>query len=194
MLRKLSLVTLSAISAFAMHTAEININDKDLELGVKLDLGQTNSKVEPDTTFLGFSYFNAHRDNSNANIGAYSEVNFLMRRDVQSSGLVFGLGIKSNYTKIGDNSYITIPLGLEVGFTIPIEMPIIIGAKVYYAPQSLAFSTAEKFLEYRADLSIEVIPTGSLIAGYRNINTDVEESNIDITYNETVYFGFRFAF
>jgi hypothetical protein len=31
MLKKLSLLALSAASAFAMHTAEININNKDLE-------------------------------------------------------------------------------------------------------------------------------------------------------------------
>ena len=194
MLNKLGLVVLSTASAFAMHTAEININDKDLELGVKLDLGQTNSTVEPDTTFVGFSYLNGHIDNSNADISAYSEVSFLMRRDVQGSGLVFGLGVKSNYTKIGDNTFITIPLGLELGYTLPIEMPIVFGAKAYYAPQSLAFSTAESFLEYRVDLSVEVIPKGSLIAGYRDINTNIESSNIDIKYNESIYFGFRFAF
>ena len=194
MLKKLSLIVLVTVSAFAMHNAEININDKDLELGVKLDLGQTNSTVEPDTTFLGFSYFNAHPDNSNADISAYCEVNFLMRRDVKDSGIVFGLGIKSNYTKIANNSYVTIPLGLEIGYTLPINMPIIFGAKAYYAPQSLSFSSAEKYLEYRGDVSIEVIPKGSLIAGYRYINTDVEDFHNDIKYNESIYFGFKFAF
>jgi len=194
MLNKLGLVILSTASVFAMHTAEININDKDLELGIKIDLGQTNSTVEPDTTFIGFSYLNADRDNSNVDISAYSELNFLMRRDVLNSGFVFGLGVKSNYTKIGDNSFITIPLGIELGYTLPINIPIIFGAKAYYAPQSLSFSAAEKFLEYRVDLSVELIPKGSLVAGYRNIKTNLEDYNINIRYNETVYFGFKFAF
>ncbi len=194
MLKKLSLITISVISAFAMHSAEININDKDLELGVRFDLGQMNDTVEPDTTFLGFSYLNAHLDNSNADISSYTEINFLMRQKAKNSGVVFGLGVKSNYTKIRENSYLSIPLGLEIGYTIPVDIPIIFSAKAYYAPESLAFLSAIKYLEYRADISIEVIPKGALVGGYRNITANIEETNLDIKYNEAIYFGFKFLF
>ena len=40
MLKKISLITVCAVSVFAMHNAEININDKDLEIGARLDMGQ----------------------------------------------------------------------------------------------------------------------------------------------------------
>ena len=194
MLKKLSLVALSAISAFAMHNAEININDKDLELGVGFDLGQFNDTVEPNTTFLGIRYLNASDENANANISDYAEASFLMKRRVQNSGVIFGIGLKTNYTKVRDEIFMTIPLGLEAGYTLPISLPVIIGAKVYYAPQSLSFSEAESFLEYRADFSVEVIEKGSVILGYRNIDTNIENSYRDINYNESFYFGFKFNF
>jgi len=196
MLKKLSLIALSAISAFAMHSAEININDKDLELRANIDLGQFNSTVEPDTTFVGFTYLNGNDDNANANISGYAEASFLMKREIQDSGVIFGIGIKSNYTKVRNESFMSIPLGLEVGYTLPVDIPVVFGAKIYYAPESLSFSNAESFLEYRTDVSIEVIEKGSLILGYRNIDTNIEISNttIDANYNESAYFGFRFAF
>ena len=197
MLKKLSLVALSAISAFAMHSAEININDKDLELGVNFDLGQVNETVEPNTTFLGLRYLNASDENANKDISGYGEASFLMRREIQNSGVIFGIGVKTNYTKVEDSTFMSIPLGVEAGYTLPISIPVIFGAKVYYAPESLSFSDAESFLEYRVDASIEVIEKGSLIFGYRNIDTNIETTNhyvIDANYNESVYFGFKFAF
>ena len=197
MLKKLSLVALSSVAAFAMHSAEININDKDLEFGVNLDLGQVNNTVEPNTTFVGFRYLNASDDNANADINAYGEASFLMKREMQNSGVIFGIGMKTNYTKVQGNSFVSIPLGVEVGYTLPIAIPIIFGSKVYYAPESLSFSDAKSFLEYRIDASMEVIEKGSLIFGYRNIDTNIETINhreIDVNYNESIYFGFRFAF
>ncbi|MEA2098837.1 MAG: YfaZ family outer membrane protein [Campylobacterota bacterium] len=194
MLRKFSLIALSTISVFAMHSAEININDKDLELSAKFDLGQFGNTVEPDTTFLGFSYINGHEDNSNTDINGYVETNFLMRREVENSGVMFGIGVKSNYTKINADRYITIPLGLELGYTLSTTIPITFGTKLYYAPESLAFSKAKSFLEYRFDATVAVIDTGSLLLGYRNIDTNMENRYGTQTYNKSIYFGFRFAF
>lgn len=51
MLKKISLIALGAVSAFAMHSAEVNINNSDLELSAKLDMGQFNESVKPDTIF-----------------------------------------------------------------------------------------------------------------------------------------------
>ena len=194
MLKKLSLITLSTISAFAMHTAEININDKDLELKGKFDLGQVNDTVEPNTTFVGISYLNGDDDNADSNVNGYFEANFLMKREVKNSGITFGIGVKSNYTKINNSSINTIPLGLEVGYKIPFSIPSTINAKVYYAPQSLSFGEADEFLEYRLDFNVEVIERGSLVLGYRNIDINLKNSQNDITFNKSVYFGFRFAF
>jgi len=194
MLKKLSLIALSTVSVFAMHNAEININDKDLELSAKFDLGQFSNTVEPDTTYIGFSYINGHEDNSNVNVNSYVESNFLMKNEIENTGVIFGIGVKANYTKINGDKFITIPLGLELGYSLPIQVPISLSTKLYFAPESLAFSRAKSFLEYRFDASVNVIEKGSLVLGYRNIDANIENRRGTQTYNQSLYFGFKFSF
>ena len=195
MLKKLTLISASAISAFAMHTAEININDKDLELGANIDMGQMIDTVEPNTTFVGMRYLNASDENSDVReLDDYIEASFLMKREISDTGISFGIGVKTNYTRVLGKTYSTVPLGLEVGYTFPIDLPVTLDAQVYYAPSSLAFSNADSFLQYRASASVEVIENGSLVVGYRNMQTNLNNISNDITYNSSAYFGFRFAF
>ncbi len=196
MLKKLGLITLSAVSAFAMHNAEININDKDLEIGAAFDLGQFSDTVEPDTTFVGFKYLNGAEENSNDDLdtNGYYEANFVMRREVQDSGVTFGIGVKTNYTKVADEHFMTIPLGLELGYSVESQIPMHIGAKVYYAPESLSLSDADGYLEYRIDVSVEIIERGSVVLGYRNLDLKFDITDDSINYNSSAYFGFRFAF
>ena len=51
---------------------------------------------------------------------------------------------------------------------------------------------ADNYFEYRLTADVEVVPHGSIIAGYRHIDTDANDA--DITYNHGLYAGFRFAF
>lgn len=87
MLKKVLLIITTAISAFALHTAEININDRDLELSAKLDMGQFNDNVEPNTIFVGGKFLNGQKENSRLDSGGslskidpFFEVNFLMKK------------------------------------------------------------------------------------------------------------------
>ena len=64
MFKKLGLLAVCAASAFAMHNVELNVNDKDLEFGAKIDMGQFNENVEPDTVFVGAKILHGSVDNS----------------------------------------------------------------------------------------------------------------------------------
>lgn len=202
MLKKLSLLVIYATSVLAMHSAEININNKDLEISAGIDLGQYNSRVEPDTTFLGFSYIKGADENSErsdgeeASVNGYFELNFLMKKEVKDSGFDVGIGVKTNYTNMSNKSFVTIPLGLEASYVLPIEIPVTVGAMVYYAPESLASADADSFLEYRGYVNAEIIQNGSLVLGFRNLNTNynIDDKRYDVTYNKSVYFGFKFDF
>ena len=196
MLKKLSLVAVSAVSAFAMHSAEININNKDLELSAKMDVGQFNYNVEPSTMFIGAKYLNADEDNSDINSGieAYYELNFLMQQEINNSGLSIGMGVKANHTE----NFTSIPLGLEASYELPKStfVPISIGASVYYAPEVLAMEDAKNFLEYRAGVDVEVIKNGRIIFGVRVLDTNYEINNKtkNVNYNKSAYMGFKFSF
>lgn len=188
------MMVLSAVSVFAMHSAEININDTDLELATKLDMGQFNRNIEPDTVFLGAKFLNAdakHSSEEYADIDPYYELNFLMQKEIQKTGMHFGLGVKLNYTK----DYSTLPLGVEFAYTIPAVklIPMHIGGALYYAPAALAFSEAKDFLEYRLTYDIEIIDNGGVVVGYRHFDTNYKDA-IDFEYNRSFYVGFKFRF
>ena len=202
MFKKVALIALSTISAFAMHSAEININDKDLELAVGIDVAQYNHTVEPDTTFVGIKYLKGTKENSedeygnNVNTNEYYETSFLMKRAVPNSDIKLGIGMKLNYTRVAGESYMSAPLGIEVGYTLASRIPLSVGAKLYYAPSSLSFAKADNFLEYRLEGAVDIIERGSIIVGYRNLDTNfkITKTTYDVNYNESGYVGFRFAF
>lgn len=200
MLRKIILLTATAMSAFALHTAEININDRDLELSAKLDMGQFNDSVEPNTIFVGGKFLSGQKENSSVEstgenlvkIDPYFEANFLMKKAIGDMGMSFGMGAKLNYTK----DFSSLPLGLEFEYIIPAKklIPMYVYGSVYYAPSALSFSDAKDFLEYRIAYDIELIENGRVTIGYRNINTNYDTALGNVVYNESFYLGFKFAF
>jgi len=195
MLKKLALIAMLSVSAFAMHSAEVNINDTDLEISAKLDLGQFNPNVEPNTTFLGFRIVDAddtHGSTNGYKNDPYYEVNFLMKKPLSSSGLSVGMGVKFNYT----TDFSSIPLGLEGTYKIPAAafVPMYVNASVYYGPRVLSFGNADRYYEYRVSYDIELIDNGRVTVGYRSMHTNYQGARGDYTYNKAFYFGFKFLF
>lgn len=197
MFKKLGLLTLCAASAFAMHNVELNINDKDLEFGARVDMGQFNDTVEPDSVFLGAKILHGSEDNSeftsSSDMQDYIEANFLMQRKVEATDLVIGLGVKVNATK----NFSSVPLGLEASYRLAFsdKFPLYLRGAIYYAPEVLAMQDAKNFLEYRAALDLEVIKNASVTLGYRSLDTNYDTNKGgDVNYNKSVYVGFKFAF
>jgi hypothetical protein len=197
MLKKISMLALCGASAFALNTAEINVNDSDLELMGKLDMGQVINSVEPNTVFLGLRFLDAnkkHSEDENADMDSYAELNFLMQKQIAHSGLSIGLGVKVNSTKAFNQDFVSVPLGLEVSYKIPASeyIPMYIGGSIYHAPSVLSFQDAENFMEYRLNFDLEVIKNGRVTIGYRSLDTNYDTFNFN--YNKSAYVGFKFAF
>ena len=201
MLKKITLLGATALTAFAMHTGEININNKDLEIGAQLDIGQFNDAVEPNTMFVGGKFLNAdkkHSDNDNASIKPYFEGSFLMMRPVGNQGMRLGIGAKAAFTK----NYIAVPLGVQFAYKIPANdfVPMYLNGELYYAPSVLSFRDADSYLAYRLSYDIEVIKHGSITLGYRSLDTNYKGSRGyaknggDFNYNSYWYLGFKIGF
>jgi len=193
MLKKVAMIAVCTASAFAMHTGEININESDLEVSAKFDVGQFNQNVEPDTMFIGGKFLNAdkqHTSNRDGEIDPYFELNFLMMQEIGNAGVCVGMGAKLNYTK----DYSTLPLGLEFSYELPIVdlVPMYLHGSLYYAPRALAFNEAKDFLSYGIAYDVEVIKNGRITLGYRNMDTNYD--GVDFTYNESWYVGFKIGF
>lgn len=195
MLKKIILTIIMSVSAFAMNSAEVNINDTDLELSTKFDIGQFNENVEPDTMFVGARFLSAdktHSSNKNYANDPYYEMNFLMMQPVGQTGLKFGMGVKLNYTK----DFASMPLGLEAVYRLqhPKLLPMFFHVSAYYGPKVLSLGNAERFYEYRINYDLELIENGHIIIGYRSLNTNYDDYRGDYVYNKSFYGGFKFFF
>ena len=195
MVKKIILGALITTSAFAAHQAELNVNNKEVEGQIRLDLSQMG--VALDGAYAGARILNGDESNSDriGNIDPLMEISFMVMRPVDSvPGLALGLGIKGEYTKFDGHRYAAIPLGLEADMKLPLAtpFPFYVGGALYYAPSVLAFHDADKYLETRIHLDVEPIHNGRIEVGYRQIDTDVKNHNI--TYNDAFYFGLRLDF
>jgi len=197
MLKKLGLLSVVAASAMAMHTAQININNVDLEVGVALDVGQFNDNVAPNTTFVGFTYLKGDTDNSDvADPGSYVEANFLIQREINDSGFFAGLGVKLNYVDTNSGlDFMAIPLTLKGGYALEAGVPLYFSASVDYAPQVLCLQDAKNYFGFRLEAEAEVIQNASIYAGYRTLQTKFDVPNSEfVSYNDSLYVGFKFKF
>ncbi len=196
MLKKLGLLSIAAASLMAMHEFNININDVDLEAGVKLDMGQFNDAVEPNTTFIGVKFLNADKDYSDfSSPDAYFEANFLMQREINNSGFFAGIGIKLNYNGSANQDFMALPLGLKLGYTLPSTViPIYFSGEAYYAPQVLSMQDAKSYYEYRLNCDIEIIQNALINIGFRDLEFKYDGNSEYIKYNRSGYIGFKFRF
>jgi len=195
MLKKVTLVALFSASAFAMHSVEVNINDTDLEVNAKFDLGQFNENIMPNSTFLGFRIVDSDKANSSQQKykhDPYYELNFLMKRPLSDSGFSVGMGVKFNYT----NDFSSIPLGLEGTYKIPANnfVPMYFNVDGYYGPRILSFGDADRYYEFRLSYDIELIKNGRVTIGYRSMHTNYHDKRGDYIYNHALYGGFKFFF
>ncbi len=195
MLKKLLISLSLGVSLFGMHEAELNINDVDLEVGFKFDMGQFNNAVEPDSTFVGVKFLNADKKYSDINPKSYFEVNFLMQRAISDTNLKAGIGVKLNATGYGNKNFLSLPIGMHLLYNIPnIKVPVYIGGYVYYAPKVLSMQDAKSFFEYRFFVDVNLIKNAGITAGYRNIYTNYDISNGDVNLNHAAYIGVKFRF
>ncbi len=182
-----------SVCAFAMHVGEINVNDTDVGVGAKFDMGQFNHAIDPDTMFLGAKFLNAdaeHSSDRNSTIDPYFELNLLLQSAVGQGGMKLGMGVKFNYTQ----EYATVPLGVEFSYEIPAPdlIPMYINGTLYYAPNVLAFNNAKDYLEYTLSYDVEVVQNGRFTLGYRNMDTNYDAMNF--TYNKSWFVGFKIGF
>ncbi len=195
MLKRMALPLLAATTLMAFHTAELNINDKDFETTLLIDMGQFNHTLMPDSTFFGFRYLKGSEDHSDLHkTEALVDASFLLQRPLGNSGLTMGMGVKYVYMQISDDEFSALPLGLHLRYALPVGVgvPVYVGAQFYYSPEVLTFNEGKNFIEYRAFLDLEIIERGHIIGGYRSVETNFDVD--DITYNHSWFAGFRFDF
>lgn len=195
MLKKLFLtIVVAASSVYAAHQLEVNVNDREIEGGIRIDMGRMGSMSN---TYIGAKFLNGDNNNSKTiqDPDPLWELSYMAQGYVTGvPGMKLGLGVKGVRTTIGHQTFMALPLGAEAELRLPLNTPFpfyLCGA-LYYAPSVLAFKDGDEYLETRIHLDAEPIQNGRLEVGYRIIDTDLTHQNI--TYNDAWYFGLRLDF
>jgi hypothetical protein len=199
MLKKLVMTLALGGSLFAMHEAELNLNNYDVEGKLDLDMGQFNDAVEPNTVFFGARYLRGSHQHSDAPSKDHDlyDAHFFVQQSLSGNrALTLGLGTKLVYTSISDHDYYALPIGVHADYVLPLGLPVpfILGGSFYYAPEVLSWSDAKNYMEFRTHLDIQLIDRALLTAGYRKIDTDFDVPGGDFNFNESWFVGIKFRF
>jgi hypothetical protein len=201
MLKKLLLSTLLLVSnSYAMHEFELNLNNKDLDLHLSLDMGQFNDNIEPDNVMLKARIMKADREHArlpfNQDTNILGEVGFVVQSSsAMAPGLTMGMGLKLAYTPLNNQSIFALPIGVTTDYVLPFEsfIPLHIGGQFYYAPEVLAFEQSTSYMEYQGNFDLEIMERGLITMGYRGIETPTKERS-NSYYTRSYFVGFKFKF
>ena len=201
MLKKLLLSTLLlASSTYAMHEFELNVNNKDLDLHLGLDMGQFNDNIEPDNLMINMRLMKGEQDHARLpgeqDTNILGELGFVAQASsAMAPGLVMGMGIKLAYTPLENQSIFAMPIGVVTDYTLPLDIiiPLHVGGRFYYAPEVLAFEQSTSYMEYQANFDVEIMERGLITMGYRGIDTPTKDKS-NTYYNRSYFVGFKFKF
>lgn len=96
-------------------------------------------------------------------------------------------------TDLPNASAQALALGAGFDYFIPANMPMMVGAKVYYAPQVTTLGDADNLLDFRAQFSIDLLPSASVFLGYRQYEVDLQATGTH-DLDENIHIGLRFHF
>lgn len=204
MLKKLLLGTLLLSSTtYAMHEFELNLNNKDLDLHLGLDMGQFNDAIEPDSFIVKARIMKGDQEHArlpqDQDTNILGELGFVAQSSsAMAPGLMMGMGIKLAYTPLKNQSIFAMPIGVVADYTLPFDIviPLHIGGQFYYAPEVLAFERSTSYMEYQANFDIEIMERGLITTGYRGIETPTKDpvGNSKTYYNRSFFVGLKFKF
>ena len=107
----------------------------------------------------------------------------------------FGLGGRLYFASLDqpDASIGALALGAGGRYLIPGNIPMAVGADIYYAPGITTFSDADDLLDIKIRFEADVLPSATAFIGYRNVVANLENGpSYDI--DENVHLGIRILF
>ena len=189
MLKKILLGTLLFSSvAFAQNEIEANINEDSYEISVDAYLNDYYMLNDNSKYFLGFKVLGVDKD-SQENKKLWSMNAKVMNQSSNGYGFNFGLGLKGLVADADkDMSVVAFGIFVEYAFYDALN----INASYHYAPEVLTFSGGKNYKETRIALDYELVNNGFITVGYRDIETEFDDSNVN--FDDSAYAGFKFKF
>jgi len=192
----LSTTLLSSVLLLADSGVGVNINEQDLEIEGVLDSRNLAAMQTSSTIYqadINFLYNDETSKLVGLGIGATNKVEGF-------EGLEATLGFKYIWAEVGEkqeDDFNALPLMGKVKYSFPPLMynipPVSVEAKVLYAPKVLSFGDSKSYHEYRVSADMEVIESGSIYVGYRNIHTENKDISNSL-FNTSFYAGLKLRY
>jgi hypothetical protein len=107
----------------------------------------------------------------------------------------FGVGVQSYFIKTDDvqGDAQALALGGYGKYHFSGNIPIAIGAKLFYAPSITTFDDADNVLDFTARIEAELIPSTAVFLGYRFYRVDSKDDG-NYELDDNAHLGVRFTF
>lgn len=158
----LALTLLTASTTALADNVDINLRDNSVQLQYGASIGR--DSLGTSELHAGFLYTN--------NNDRFGDFGLLVKETAGSSdsGVTAGVGLKGVIASVGGNHAVALALGGQVHFALPAASRVGIVGQVYFSPNIVTYSDAERFVEAVARLEYEVIPQAVAYLGYRRIS------------------------
>ena len=113
--------------------------------------------------------------------------------------LTFGVGAKVYAASLDrgplpDLDVQALGIGGEAKFHIPANMPMALVGEFYYAPDITTGGDGENFSDLNLNFEIEITPGTAAFVGYRNLQTEIENTGRDYELDDEGHVGIRVMF
>lgn len=108
----------------------------------------------------------------------------------------FGVGVKAYAASLDrpDLDVQALGIGGEVKYHIPANMPMALVAELYYAPSITTGGDGENFTDFNLNFEVEITPGTAAFIGYRQLETEIENSGRDYELDDSGHIGIRLMF
>lgn len=185
-IKKLFFITL-LLTGFlqAENSIGIDVNKDDIEVLGSININALADYANGTTYSLTAKYLHTAGDNMTS-VGFAGE-----NRLHGVEGLTLAFGLKS----VLASDFLAFPFMVKGIYDLPLIDAIPTTSFIVdfaYAPSVLSFRDAQNYIDFRAELNMQVISNIDIFVGYRNIDTRYVE--YDKTFNDSFYFGMKINF
>lgn len=173
-----ALFLLTASTATLADTIDINMRDNAVQLQYIAPVGR--DTLGSSELHAGLLYTSDHN--------RFGDFGILVKGEVGdgSTGVTAGIGLKGVIATVNLNDAVALALGGQVGFAVPSVPRLGIIGQLYFSPNIVTYSDAERFAEADARVEYELIPQASAYIGYRRITVSLKTKS-----NEVLDTGFH---
>jgi hypothetical protein len=173
-------------------------NAQAAELDLSLSNESINAEIITDSSLIA-------RGGADLSLGIYynDESDLMGNLGLMVSGVPagetpfsFGVGTRfygGRVKQSDDQTIYALAIGGRGKYTIPANIPMHVGAQLFYAPKITTWSDGKDLLDFTLRYEIEVIPQTLAFVGYRLLRTNLEEGG-HVKLDNNVHLGVRLSF